>query len=332
MSTATLAKPAKATAQTEWVDEFAGGSAPLTHNAESHIISGVKLVGKVSSNGRRYPDSTLRAAKDKYEGARVFVNHSAKEAVRGYESLIGHVTNPQLRNDGIYGDLRYNPKHALAEMLAWDASHAPHKVGFSHVVLGQLRTENNVQVVDHIEQVKSVDLVTDPATTHGLFEGADDGGEIKESETMPTFNEILADANLAKQLKEHFAAGDAERQKIADLEKTATDNAAALKEANDKLATIEAENKKVKAREAADAMFKEHKLPEKAIDELLREAVANEPDESKKKKLVEDRKKMFDGIPLDRRSGGATSKEIGEAGGGAGAPSDAKSFAHSITG
>ena len=51
----------------------------------------------------------------------------------------GH--DPQCRRapgEGLFGDLQYNPKHALAEQLSWDAEHAPENVGFSHNV--QART------------------------------------------------------------------------------------------------------------------------------------------------------------------------------------------------
>ncbi len=71
---------------------------------------------------------------------------------------------------GLFGDLLYNPKHALAEQLAWDAEHLPGNVGLSHNVLARTSTEGSQTIVEAILQVFSVDLVADPATTSGLFE------------------------------------------------------------------------------------------------------------------------------------------------------------------
>ena len=36
--------------------------------------------------------------------------------------------------EGLFADFHFNPKHALAEQLLWDAEHAPENVGFSHNV------------------------------------------------------------------------------------------------------------------------------------------------------------------------------------------------------
>jgi hypothetical protein len=66
--------------------------------------------------------------------------------------------------------LHFNPKHALAEQLAWDAEHNPRNVGFSHNVQAKLSRSEEGTVVEEITRVQSVDLVADPAATEGLFE------------------------------------------------------------------------------------------------------------------------------------------------------------------
>ena len=48
-----------------------------------------------------------------------------------------HRRDPQrggAAGDGLFADFHFNPKHALAEQLLWDAEHAPENVGFSHNV------------------------------------------------------------------------------------------------------------------------------------------------------------------------------------------------------
>jgi len=75
--------------------------------------------------------------------------------------------------EGLFGDLHFNPKHALAEQLVWDAENNPRNVGFSHNVLAPLSRQGSATVVEEITRVQSVDLVADPATTQGLFEQAE---------------------------------------------------------------------------------------------------------------------------------------------------------------
>ena len=74
--------------------------------------------------------------------------------------------------EGLFADFHFNPKHALAEQLAWDAEHAPENVGFSHNVEARIARRADRVVVEAITRVQSVDLVADPATTRGLFESA----------------------------------------------------------------------------------------------------------------------------------------------------------------
>ena len=77
------------------------------------------------------------------------------------------------RAKGLFADFHFNPKHALAEQLVWDAEHAPENVGFSHNVEARTVRRGERIVVEAITRVQSVDLVADPATTRGLFESAD---------------------------------------------------------------------------------------------------------------------------------------------------------------
>ena len=82
----------------------------------------------------------------------------------------GVIRNVTAQPDGLYADFHFNPKHALAEQLAWDAEHSPANVGFSHDVQAKTVRRDGKVVVEEISRVESVDLVADPATTDGLFE------------------------------------------------------------------------------------------------------------------------------------------------------------------
>src|SRR5206468_1573433 len=71
----------------------------------------------------------------------------------------------------------YNPHHPIAEQLAWDSVHAPHVAGFSHHVDAAFSKQNGETIIESIKRVVSVDLVTDPATTTGLYESSGDANE-----------------------------------------------------------------------------------------------------------------------------------------------------------
>ncbi len=139
------------------------------------IIRGVKLLGLESRNGRRYLPAALEQAAALYEGAKVNVNHpkGSPLAARDYQDRLGAIRNVRQVTGGMFGDLHFNPKHALAEQLAWDATHAPENVGFSHNVEARTSRQDGRTIVEAILKVQSVDLVADPATTRGLYESAE---------------------------------------------------------------------------------------------------------------------------------------------------------------
>jgi hypothetical protein len=139
------------------------------------VLRGVKLIGLESLNGRRYRPEALSAAVSLYEGAKVNVNHPKEGplAPRDYRDRLGVIRQVEFRaGEGLFGNLHFNPKHALAEQLAWDAENNPRNVGFSHNVLARLSREGEQTLVEAITHVQSVDLVADPAATQGLFEEA----------------------------------------------------------------------------------------------------------------------------------------------------------------
>jgi hypothetical protein len=145
----------------------------LRIDREAGLLRGVKLLGLASKNGREYPEATLARAAALYEGAKVNVNHPKGHplAPRDYQDRLGTIRNVVSRpGEGLFGDLQYNPKHALAEQLLWDAEHAPENVGFSHNVQARTAKRGETTIVEEILAVQSVDLVADPATTRGLFE------------------------------------------------------------------------------------------------------------------------------------------------------------------
>ncbi|MCE9604575.1 MAG: hypothetical protein K8U03_06675 [Planctomycetia bacterium] len=147
--------------------------AALSVDREAGVIRGVKILGSESRNGRSYPHDTLVRARELYEGAKVNVNHPKGSPLgpRDYQDRIGLIRNVSVVGDsGLYGDLHFNPRHGMAGQLEWDARHAPENVGLSHNVMARTSRRDEQVVVEAITRVVSVDLVADPASTHGLYE------------------------------------------------------------------------------------------------------------------------------------------------------------------
>ena len=159
---------------TETLQEFCDSrGVTIRVDAEAGVIRGVKILGLESRNGRTYLPEALAEAAVLYEDAKVNVNHPKGNPAgpRNYQDRIGVIRKVAVRPaEGLFADFHFNPKHALAEQLAWDAEHAPQNVGFSHNVQARTARRGGQLVVEAITRVQSVDLVADPATTGGLFE------------------------------------------------------------------------------------------------------------------------------------------------------------------
>ncbi len=150
------------------------------------VIRGVKILGRDSANGRRYTDAAIRKAAPLYEGKGVFTDHPARSspnAERALRDRIGWLENVSVKNDGLYGDLHILKSHPLADTVFESAETNPSLLGLSHNARAKTRRDNGIEVVEEIGSVRSVDLVTDPATTKGLFESMDT--ETNDDETEP---------------------------------------------------------------------------------------------------------------------------------------------------
>jgi hypothetical protein len=180
----------------ELIQEFVtSGSLRLRVDREAGVIRGVKLLGLSSRNGRRYLTQALTDAVGLYEGAKVNINHPKGHplAPRDYQDRLGVVRGVEFRaGEGLFGDLHFNPRHMLSEQLVWDAEHAPQNVGMSHNVLARTKQHENETVVEAITKVQSIDLVADPATTSGLFEGEE--RQSSRTEEQQTFDSLTLDS------------------------------------------------------------------------------------------------------------------------------------------
>jgi hypothetical protein len=278
---------------------------PIRVDRHRGIIRGVKILGLISRNGRRYESGALLKAAPLYEGVKVNVNHSkgAPPPPRDYQDRIGVIRNVAVRGDeGLFGDFHFNPRHALAEQLAWDAEHAPENVGFSHNVQATTSRRADTTVVEVIHRVESVDLVADPATTRGLFEHRD--ADASGNDAAAPGGLTLAEATVV----------DLNRSRpdlVDELRRSQQEEVQRLRRDLDRARLNETLAQK---RQTAQRLLHEFRLPLPATAEGWHGAVVSPeffdllmeaPDETAMRRLVEDRARLA-GYGL--QSGAATGR------------------------
>ncbi len=142
---------------------------------EKGVIYGAKILGAKSKNGGRYPRAAREAAKAKYEGIVINVNHPRRDKPgdeRKVEERFGVASNIQITDDGTYADVAYLKSHPMADSVAEAAERKElsNIFGFSHNAVTVQSDQDGEVVHESISKVRSVDLVADPATTKGVFE------------------------------------------------------------------------------------------------------------------------------------------------------------------
>ncbi|HEX5472890.1 MAG TPA: hypothetical protein VFW73_13445 [Lacipirellulaceae bacterium] len=281
----------------EYVDS---GSQRLRVDRAAGVIRGVKLLGLSSRNGRRYQEDALVQAVNLYEGAKVNINHPKGHPLspRDYQDRLGVVRSVEFRAGvGLFGDLHFNPKHALSEQLVWDAEHAPQNVGMSHNVLARTKREGDETVVEAITKVQSIDLVADPATTSGLYEHAvsrelgvkRQEPEARDPDLTLDSQPLTIDSLTLEQLQHHRP------ELICEIEEAYESQLVQLRKRMDEMVAKERASKR---RERVVQLLEEYGLPlpgasddsaHGIISDQFMQTLMNSPDEETLHLLVEER-------------------------------------------
>lgn len=137
---------------------------------EAGTIGPVKVLGYKSANGREYLPAGVDAAL--YEGRRVNAGHARGGGERDPRDTYAVLEGVGKTEHGLYAQrLRLlHPKGEFEQRLLGAAEHAPHLFGLSHTARGTERPGSGGKIIESVESVESVDLVTDPATVSGFFE------------------------------------------------------------------------------------------------------------------------------------------------------------------
>jgi hypothetical protein len=145
-------------------------------DTQAGIIYGVKVLGPRSRNGRVYEDAAIRKALPLYEGVTVNINHVRNDpTTRAYQERQmqdrwGVLRNVRYVEGSIYADLHYIKSHPMTKQLVEAAQRFPEIFGLSHDAGGDEQIIDGERRVVEMYEVKSVDVVADPATNEGLFE------------------------------------------------------------------------------------------------------------------------------------------------------------------
>lgn len=181
---------------------------------ENNVLKNVKILGFDSQNRRRYTQQAAQQAVSLYEGCKSNLDHPEGNPAssRRIKERFGWLQNVRVDDQGVWGDLAFNPKKAIAEEIRWWAENRPDAIGLSHNAIGQGETRNGIFVVEKIVSVRSVDVVADPASTRGLYEAR-----------MDELDDLDTDLGDAGDLDDETGEGDWKAHLLDAIKKVLTD-------------------------------------------------------------------------------------------------------------
>lgn len=262
-------------------------------------IKGVKVNANRSKNMVLYPDAVLERATPLYEGAQVFYDHSEAGdfwggGPRSTRSLAGYLENVKFGPGGHRADLCILPSE-VDRGLAKNIAFAPGIMGLSHVVYCEMEDQadpNGYEVVKAIYEVESVDLVTKPATTRGMFEQVNPPSSKENTQMDP--KDMLIES-LKKQIEEK----DKSYKALEEGAAKASAMSEGLKSSSESL------KKALEAANARNAVL-ESEVRKTQIEGLLRdvpESVAKTLRASTEKLAVEDAKAIIESVKSSLQGG-----------------------------
>ena len=249
----------------ETITETMVGVVEGTFDKKNLVIRDHVVLGPLSKNGYRYPKATQEAAiKDKiFEGAKAYLNHpSAKEVgeARDVRDLIGEHRNIRLKGEKTYSDLYLVNNRTVQDHIMPVAESHPHLIGSSVVIRGKMKkVEGDLPEIETIYACRSIDIVSEPATTNGLYESqrnekVEDEVELKDL--------TLEQLQTRTDLVEAILAGAKEKQRVSELEAELAESAKKLKESEEKLIAAQLKEAKTALESEISSLVSEAKLPD----------------------------------------------------------------------
>jgi hypothetical protein len=226
------------------------------------VIENVKILGVTSRNGRRYPVEAQKTAVSIFEGAKAYLNHPTAQNLgeaRDVRDLIGQHRNVRVQGDASYSDLHLLDNPTVRDYVVPVAEKAPHLIGNSIVVRARMKkAEDGIPEAQEILACRSIDIVSEPATTNGLYES------VGHKENDMELKDLTLDI-LKKECPDLVKALLAESEKAKEYDVLKTENEALtanLTERDKKITALEAENVKREKASEIDALVREAKVPD----------------------------------------------------------------------
>lgn len=204
---------------------------------ENFIIRGTTILGPVSLNNRRYPAAVQEAAVPLFEGAKAYADHDSPSSTeaRKMRDFIGVHQNVRVVEGKMRSDLHLAENETVQKYILPNAIKFPDAIGNSIVARVILeRAKDGVDEAKKIVRVRSVDMVTEPGTTNGLFEA-----HTLESHTSAAMQEDTMD--LKTLTVEQLRTERADLIEVLLADRKQAEEAAGLKAANETLAKESAE-------------------------------------------------------------------------------------------
>jgi len=220
--------------------EFTESDTPA--KLEDGIIRDVLIHGSVSRNRRRYSDKAMADVARFAEGIAVYCDHPSSidrdRKGRAAEDRFGILRDVRLVESAdkrqVRGDLHHLQSHPLSERVGEDLRRGLNLFGLSLLADGSGRQEKGATIVESVESLKEVDLVTNPATAVSLREQAE-----KATADPP-----------AEEKKEEAAEKNADAELVASIEAVLQEAAAVVSDPasslGDKKAALEGAETKIK--------------------------------------------------------------------------------------
>lgn len=139
------------------------------------VIHNSLVLGPRSKNGRKYPEATQKDAIPVFEGARAFLDHPKTKDMaetRSMRDLIGWHENVRVEKGRMISDLHLFDNASVRDHVIPVVKRNPKVAGNSILARGQMekkKDKDGDSVVSKILAARSVDLVTEPATTNSIF-------------------------------------------------------------------------------------------------------------------------------------------------------------------
>lgn len=224
--------------------EFTESDTPA--KLEDGIIRDVLIHGSVSRNRRRYDAKAMADVARLSEGIAVYCDHPTAidrdRKGRAAEDRFGILRNVRLVESAdkrqVRGDLHHLQSHPLSERVGEDLRRGLNLFGLSLLADGSGRQEKGATIVESVESLKEVDLVTNPATAVSLREQAETATADPPAAEPPAEEkkEEAADKNADAELVSSIEAVLQEASVIvADPASSLGDKKAALETAEGKI-------------------------------------------------------------------------------------------------